>query len=71
VTPIAVSSAAIGQQVRVRERHGDACDDVGDEVEAEEEDGVAERAARDLRLERDVHGGEADRRQDADREECG
>jgi len=41
---------------------------VGDEVEAEEEDGVAERAAGDLRLEGDVDGGEADRREDADRE---
>ena len=58
------------QQVRVGERHGHARDDVRDEVEAEEEDGVAERAARDLRLERDVDGGEADRRQHADREEC-
>jgi hypothetical protein len=44
---------------------------VRDEVEAEEEDGVAERPARDLRSERDIDGGEADRRQDADREECG
>jgi hypothetical protein len=44
---------------------------VGHEVEAEEEDGVPERAARDLGLERDVDGGEADRRQDADREESG
>src|SRR4029079_11416656 len=59
------------QQVRVGERHRQARDDVGDEVEAEEEDGVPERAARDLRLERDVDGGEADRRQRADREECG
>ena len=59
------------QQVRIGERHGQPRDDVRDEVEAEEEDGVAERAARDLRLERDVHGGEADRGQRADREECG
>jgi hypothetical protein len=42
-----------------------------DEIEAEEEDGVAERTARDLRLERDVDGREADRRQCADRQECG
>jgi hypothetical protein len=42
-----------------------------DQVEAEEEDGVPERATRDLGIERDVDGGEADRRQDADREERG
>ena len=59
------------QQVRVGERHGHARDDVRDEIEAEEEGGVAERAGRDLRLERDVDRGEADRRQQADREQCG
>jgi hypothetical protein len=41
------------------------------EIEAEEEDGVAERATRDLRLERDVDRGEADSGQEPDREECG
>ncbi len=38
------------QQVRVGVRHGDPRDDVGGEVEAEEEGRVGERAARDLRL---------------------
>jgi hypothetical protein len=44
---------------------------VREEVEAEEEGGVPERAGRDLRALGDVDGGEADRRQEADGEEGG
>ena len=57
------------QEVRIGERHGEPRDDVGDEVEGEEERGVAERAGRDVRLERDVDAREADRGEDSDGEE--
>ncbi len=57
------------QEVRIGERHRAPRDDVRDEVEGEEERGVAERAGRDLRLERDVDAREADRRENSDGEE--
>src|SRR5918911_5642057 len=57
------------QQVRVGVRDGHPRDEVRRDVEAEEEDGVRERAGRDDVLARDVDAREAEARQDADGDE--
>jgi len=54
------------QQVRVRERDGRARDDVREEVQAEEDARVGQRAGRDDRLSGDVDAREADRGESAD-----
>ena len=54
------------QEIRVGVRDGRARDEMRSEVEAEEEEGVAQRAPADERLARDVHRREADAGQDAD-----
>ncbi len=58
------------QQIGIRERDRQPGDDVGDEVEPEEDGRVRQRGRRDHRLARDVDAGEADRRQRAHRNQA-
>ena len=57
------------QQVWVRVRHGVPRDEVRGEVERQEERGVRQRLARDDGLPGDVDAGEADRREETDRDQ--
>src|SRR5947208_7898277 len=57
------------EQVRVRLRHREACDDVRDDVEREKEERVRERSGRDDVLPRDVDACEPERREDPDDDE--